>query len=120
MPDHCFCCGILSCAECLHVSSMVESLGKNSVEHDVVWFCLLPGHLPVMFHEVSLGNCLPGQLSADPFQFRLYHTILFHCEVSHHSTSVKVQVGWFAGSPSIRGAVIRRCWLQYTSNLLIF
>ena len=39
--------------------------------------------------------------------------ILFHCEVSHHSTSVKVQYGCLAHSPSISGAVVRRHWLQF-------
>ena len=49
--------------------------------------------------------------------------IPFHCKVSHHGTSVKVQIivlfswrNWLwllAGSPSISGAVIRTCWLQF-------
>ena len=56
---------------------------------------------------------------------RVYHMVLFHCKISHHSTSVKVQnlckgvewpvVNW--GSLSIMGEVMR-CWLQFTSNFI--
>ena len=52
--------------------------------------------------------------------YRSYCMILFHCEVSHHNTSINVQNCYLAGSTSISWAVTRRSWLQFTSDLLIF
>ena len=76
----------------------------------VVWPTLLLGHLPVRFHEVLLGNSLFGWVSTD--LFCLGHTILPYNTVPLSGVSLWQQckgINWLAGSPSISGAVIRRC-----------
>ena len=97
----------------------------------------------VWSHKVSCDASFRSLLSQLgerwSIQFRLYHMTLFHCKVSCHSTSGKVQIGFLikvqigrflamhwilcnTGSPSIKGAVIMKAlvaiYIQFISFLV--
>ena len=130
------CCGILSCAEHLYGSSMVESLTRQEQQWACCCYEWFSSHEVLAKYPAKF--CLvvpfPSWMSAGPFCISLYCMILFYCEISHHGTSVKVQHGRFGswcslwmyqlwllvGSSSISEAEIGDAGYNFTSAFISF